>query len=54
MSRISAGICPAEMAAHSAKRLESVRLFSTDEVCLKSVQPLCLIEYALESAQPLC
>ena len=25
--------------------LESARLFSFDQVCLKSVEPLCLIEY---------
>ena len=31
--------------AHWHKRLESARLFSFDRVCLKSVQPLCLIEY---------
>ena len=34
------------MVAHTAKRLESVRLFSSDRVCLKSAQPLCLIESA--------
>ena len=35
-----------QMAAHTDKRLESVRLFSSDAVCLRSVQPLCLIESA--------
>ena len=34
------------MTAHTAKRLESVRLFSCDRVCLKSAQPLCFIESA--------
>ena len=42
---ISAGLCQVEMAAHTAERLESVRLFSSNRVCLKIIQPLCLIEY---------
>ena len=34
------------MAARTAKRLESVQLFSSDRVCLESIQPLCWIESA--------
>ena len=43
---LSSGVQQAEMTAHTAKRLESVRLFSCDRVCLKSAQPLSLIESA--------
>ena len=43
---ISSGVCQAKTAVHTAKRQESVRLFGSDRVCLKSVQPLCLIESA--------
>ena len=45
LPRHFSGVCQAEMAAHTAERLESVWLFSSDRVCLKSLHPLCLIEY---------
>ena len=45
----------AEMAAHTAKCLESIRLLSSAQVCLKSLQAFCLIEYIwLERIEQLC
>ena len=34
VSSISFGVCEAEMAAHTAKRQERVRLFSSDRECI--------------------
>ena len=44
VSGISFGVCQAEMAAHTGERQESVRLFSSDRVCIAKKRTAALFD----------